>query len=113
MSDQPTPVPCSVILPPNLVQIGDLWICEDEDQLPDKIKLTSGCGGLHWAQIMVRDVHVGRVNEVERLHICERWRDDGLEVVSYFVPNEKVSGSPPLASDNTKTANGEFAAPHG
>ena len=27
--------------------------------------------------------------------------------------NEKVSDSPPLASDNTKTANGEFAAPLG
>jgi hypothetical protein len=25
--------------PPNLVQIGDLWICEDEDQvMPDKIE---------------------------------------------------------------------------
>jgi hypothetical protein len=33
------PVPCSVIRPPNLVQIGDLWICEDEDQvMPDKIE---------------------------------------------------------------------------
>ncbi len=28
-------------------------------------------------------------------------------------PNKKVSDSPPLASDNTKTANGEFAAPLG
>jgi hypothetical protein len=29
----------SVIRPPNLVQIGDLWICEDEDQvMPDKIE---------------------------------------------------------------------------
>lgn len=32
-------VACSVIRPPNLVQIGDLWICEDEDQVvPDKIE---------------------------------------------------------------------------
>jgi hypothetical protein len=30
---------CSVIRPPNLVQIGDLWICENEEQLmPDKIE---------------------------------------------------------------------------
>lgn len=29
----------TVIRPPNLVQIGDLWICEDEDQvMPDKIE---------------------------------------------------------------------------
>jgi hypothetical protein len=33
------PVAGSVIRPPNLVQIGDLWICEDEDQvMPDKIE---------------------------------------------------------------------------
>lgn len=38
----PTELPAttgSVIRPPNLVQIGDLWICEDEDQvMPDKIE---------------------------------------------------------------------------
>jgi hypothetical protein len=33
------PVAGSVIRPPNLVQIGVLWICEDEDQvMPDKIE---------------------------------------------------------------------------
>jgi hypothetical protein len=30
-----------------------------------------------------------------------------------ILSNEKVSDSPPLASNNTKTANGEFAAPLG
>lgn len=41
-TDQPLGLavePGSVIRPPNLVQIGDLWICEDEDQvMPDKIE---------------------------------------------------------------------------
>ena len=41
-TDSPTGLPASagsVIRPPNLVQIGDLWICEDEDQvMPDKIE---------------------------------------------------------------------------
>lgn len=41
-TDSPTRLPASagsVIRPPNLVQIGDLWICEDEDQvMPDKIE---------------------------------------------------------------------------
>ena len=30
--------PCSVNRPPNLVQIGDLWICEEEGRKPDKIE---------------------------------------------------------------------------
>ena len=41
-TDSPTRLPAaagSAIRPPNLVQIGDLWICEDKDQkMPDKIE---------------------------------------------------------------------------
>jgi hypothetical protein len=40
-----------------------------------------------WAQTGAR-VHVGRVNEVERLHICERWRVESVDGTGWMQGTE-------------------------
>lgn len=62
-----------------------------------------------WARTGAR-VHVGRVNEVERLHICERWRVESVDGTGWMQGTENGRQARALGQwlDGTALPNGEL-----